>query len=111
MSYLKKYDTNQNGTLDPNELLVIEIEDRRRQMLDNDNDKQRDSVRAMAWYALAGLLCYPAGIFLCSLFGLDKAAELIADIAGTYFIAVAGLVASFFAAGAYQAKKQEKSDK
>jgi hypothetical protein len=106
MSYLKKYDTNQNGTLDPNELLVIEIEDRRRQMLDNDKP-----VRAMAWYALAGLLCYPAGIFLCSLFGLDKAAELIADIAGTYFIAVAGLVASFFAAGAYQAKKQEKSDK
>ena len=84
MSELKKYDTNKNGTLDPNELLVIEIEDRRRQMLDN--DKQRDSVRAMAWYALA-------------------------DIAGTYFIAVSALVASFFGASAYQAKKQEKSDK
>ena len=109
MSDLKKYDTNKNGTLDPNELLVIEIEDRRRQMLDN--DKQRDSVRAMAWYALGGLLCYPAGIFLCSLFGLDKAATLIADIAGTYFIAVSALVASFFGASAYQAKKQDKSDK
>ena len=33
MSDLKKYDMNKNGTLDPNELLVIEIEDRRRQML------------------------------------------------------------------------------
>ena len=36
MSDLKKYDTNKNGTLAPNELLVIESEDRRRQMLDYD---------------------------------------------------------------------------
>lgn len=110
MSELKKYDTNQNGTLDPNELLVIEIEDRRRQM--EDADKQRDSVRAMAWYALAGLLMYPSGIFLCDLFGMPKAAELIAEIAGTYFIAVSALVASFFGASAYQASKEkQKSDK
>ena len=106
MTDLEKYDTNKNGTLDPNELLIIEIEDRRRQM--EDADKQRDSVRAMAWYALAGLLCYPSGIFICDLIGLDKAAELIADIAGTYFIAVSALVASFFGASAYQAKKQQK---
>ena len=106
MSDLEKYDTNQNGIIDPHELAVIELEDRRRKM--EDEDAQRDSIRKMAWFALAGLLMYPSGIFICDLLGLDKAAELIADIAGTYFIAVSALVASFFGASAYQAKKQEK---
>jgi len=93
MSDLKKYDTNQNGVIDPHELAVIELEDRRRKM---------------AWFALAGLLMYPSGIFICDLLGLGRAAELIADIAGTYFIATSALCASFFGASAYQAKKQEK---
>ena len=106
MSELKKYDTNQNGVIDPDELAIIELEDRRRKM--EDEDAQRDSIRKMAWWSLWGLLLYPSGIFICSLLGLDKAAELIADIAGTYFIAVSALVASFFGASAYQAKKQEK---
>lgn len=109
MSDLKKYDTNQNGIIDPHELAVIELEDRRRKM--EDEDAQRDSIRKMAWFALFGLLMYPSGIFICDLLGLNRAAELIADIAGTYFIAVSALVASFFGASAYQAKKQEKSDK
>ena len=103
MSELKKYDINENGVIDQDELRLIELEDRRRQM--EDMDAQRDSIRKMAWFALFGLLFYPSGIFICSLVGLDKAAGLIADIAGTYFIAVSALVASFFGASAYQAKK------
>ena len=103
MSELKKYDINENGVIDQDELRLIELEDRRRQM--EDMDAQRDSIRKMAWFALFGLLFYPSGIFICSLVGLDKAASLIADIAGTYFIAVSALVASFFGASAYQAKK------
>tara|TARA_R100000231_G_scaffold78197_1_gene60534 strand:- start:6398 stop:6709 length:312 start_codon:yes stop_codon:yes gene_type:complete len=103
VSDLEKYDTNQNGVIDPHELAVIELEDRRRKM--EDEDAQRDSIRKMAWWSLWGLLLYPSGIFICSLLGLDKAATLIADIAGTYFIAVSALVASFFGASAYQAKK------
>ena len=92
MSDLEKYDTNQNGVIDPHELAVIELEDRRRKM--EDEDAQRDSIRKMAWFALFGLLMYPSGIFICDLLGLGRAAELIADIAGTYFIAVSALVAS-----------------
>ena len=103
MSDLEKYDTNQNGVIDPHELALIELEDRRRKM--EDEDAQRDSIRKMAWFALFGLLMYPSGIFICSLLGLDKASTLIADIAGTYFIAVSALVASFFGASAYQAKR------
>ena len=106
MSDLEKYDTNQNGVIDPHELAVIELEDRRRKM--EDEDAQRDSIRKMAWFALFGLLMYPSGIFICDLLGLGRAAELIADIAGTYFIAVSALVASFFGFSSYQATKEKK---
>jgi hypothetical protein len=59
----------------------------------------------MAWFSLAGLLLYPTGIFLTSLLGLDKAANLIADIAPTYFASIAVLVSAFFAADAVGGKK------
>ena len=102
MTELDKYDTNGNGVIDPHELAVIELEDRRRQM--EDEDAQRDSIRKMAWFALFGLLLYPFGIFLCDLFGLDTAAGLIADIAPTYFASIAVLVSAFFGASAIKKK-------
>ena len=37
--------------------------------------------------------------------GYDKAAELISDIAPTYFVAISALVATFFCAQAYQKTK------
>jgi len=100
---LEKYDENGNGVIDSHELALIELEDRRRKM--EDEDAQRDSIRKMAWFALFGLLLYPFGIFLADAFSMGTAANLIADIAGTYFIAVSALVASFFGASAYQARK------
>jgi len=105
MTELEKYDKNGNGVLDPDELALIELEDRRRQM--EDSDAQRDSIRKMAWFALFGLLLYPFGIFLCDVFGLSTAARLIADIAPTYFASIAVLVSAFFGASAIT-KKQDK---
>jgi hypothetical protein len=102
MTELDKYDTNGNGVLDPDELTLIELEDRRRRM--EDEDLNRNSIRAMAWFALIGLLLYPFGIFLCDLFGLEKAASLIADIAPTYFASIAVLVSAFFGASALAKK-------
>lgn len=64
-------------------------------------DAKEDQIRKMAWFALIGLLLYPVGIFVTSFFGLDTAAQLISDIAPTYFVAIAGLVAAFFGAQAY----------
>ena len=102
---LEKYDANGNGVLDPDELALIELEDRRRKM--EDEDAQRDSIRKMAWFALFGLLLYPFGIFLCDVFGLNTAAGLIADIAPTYFASIAVLVSAFFGASAITKKKAE----
>jgi len=74
-------------------------------------DAKEDQIRKMAWFALWGLLLYPVGIFATSFFGLDTAAGLISDIAPTYFVAIAGLVAAFFGAQAYtKGKSSSDSD-
>ena len=62
-------------------------------------------MRKMTWFALFGMLLYPATIMITSLAGLDNAAKIIGDIAPTYFVAISALVASFFAANAYTNKK------
>lgn len=102
MTELEKYDKNGNGVLDPDEILAIELEDRRRKM--EDDDAQRDSIRKMAWFALLGLLLYPFGIFLADAFSMGTAANLIADIAPTYFASIAVLVSAFFGASAIKKK-------
>jgi FtsH-binding integral membrane protein len=99
---LEKYDANGNGVIDQDELALIELEDRRRKM--EDEDAQRDSIRKMAWFALLGLLLYPFGIFLADAFSMGTAASLIADIAPTYFASIAVLVSAFFGASAIKKK-------
>jgi hypothetical protein len=102
MTELEKYDTNGNGVLDPHEVAAIELEDRRRRM--EDEDLNRNSIRAMAWFALVGLLLYPFGIFMADMFGMGTAATLIADIAPTYFASIAVLVSAFFGASALKGR-------
>ena len=99
---LETYDKDKNGVLDPDELALIELEDRRRRM--EDEDLNRNSIRAMAWFALVGLLLYPFGIFMADMFGMGTAATLIADIAPTYFASIAVLVSAFFGASALKGR-------
>jgi len=63
-------------------------------------------MRQMTWFSLAGMLLYPFTILITSLLGYDKAATIIGDIAPTYFVAIAGLVAAYFGANAYADKKK-----
>jgi FtsH-binding integral membrane protein len=105
MTELEKYDKNGNGVLDPDELALIELEDRRLRI--QDEDQNRNSIRAMAWFALLGLLLYPIGILVCDLLGLATAAQLIADIAPTYFASIAVLVSAFFGASAIKGKQDK----
>jgi hypothetical protein len=97
-------DTNGDGHVSDEELEAhLNLEFRRKEL--EDADAQRDAIRKMAWFSLVGLLLYPFGIFCTSLFGLDTAAGLIADIAPTYFASIAVLVSAFFAADAIGSKK------
>ena len=78
---------------------IAEFEHKR--AMQENEDKKEDQIRQMAWFALWGMLLYPVLILFTSLFGIDDASKLIADIAPTYFVAIAGLVAAFFGAQAY----------
>ena len=95
-------DTNGDGEVSDSEKEMY-LEFKRKEL--EDKDAQRDAIRKMAWFSLVGLLLYPFGIFLTSMFGLDQAANLIANIAPTYFASIAVLVSAFFATDAVGGKK------
>ena len=95
-------DSNGDGVVTEEEREMY-LEFKRKEL--DDADAQRDAIRKMAWFSLFGLLLYPIGIFVTSAFGLDKAANLIADIAPTYFASIAVLVSAFFGADALAKKK------
>jgi len=89
----ENYDLNKNGQIDADEREIM-LEDRRRQM--EDADHKRDAQLKMTWFALSGMLGYPFLILLASYLTLDKAADLLADIAAVYVVAVSGVTAAYF---------------
>lgn len=103
MTELEKYDLNGNGKIDPEEMALIELEDRRRRM--EDEDAQRDQQRKMVWFVLFGMLCYPLFVVLAASIGLDKAADILGSMGAIYFPATSLILGAFFGASAYQAKK------
>ena len=90
-------DSNGDGKVDEEEHRMY-MEFKRKEL--EDKDAQRDAIRKMAWFSLAGLFVYPIGIAFTSLLGMETAAQLIADIAPTYFASIAVLVSAFFGADA-----------
>jgi len=96
-------DTNGDGKVSDEEHKMY-MEFKRKEL--EDADARRDAMRQMTWFALGGMLFYPFTILGCSLLGFEKAATIIGDIAPTYFVAIAGLVAAYFGANAYSDKKK-----
>lgn len=96
-------DTNGDGHISKEEY-EMELEFRRRAL--EDADARRDAMRQMTWFALAGMLLYPFTILITSVLGFEGTAKIIGDIAPTYFVAIAGLVAAYFGANAYADKKK-----
>jgi hypothetical protein len=109
-SAFEHLDTDGDGVITDEEMSrakeIAEFEHKRK-MLENE-DKKEDQIRAMAWFALWGMLLYPVLILATSFFDVGDAATIIGDIAPTYFVAIAGLVAAFFGATAYM--KANSSD-
>lgn len=99
---MTEYDLNGNGIIDPEEREIM-LEDRRRRM--EDEDAKRDAQRNMTWFALSGMVLYPAAILVASVTGLDTAAGLIADIANIYVVSVSALVGAYFGFNAMGSKK------
>ena len=59
-------------------------------------DKKQDAQRNMAWFALFGMLLYPAIVVTATVFNLDNAAKILGDMAAVYFVSVAAIVAAFY---------------
>ena len=87
-------DTNGDGKVSEAEEAMY-LEFKRKEL--EDADAMRDAQRKMTWFALAGLLLYPLAVVLAVLSGLNEAAKTLGSMAPTYFVAVAGIVAAFFA--------------
>lgn len=96
-------DTNGDGKVTPEEHEMY-MEFKRKEL--EDADARRDAMRMMTWFALLGMLLYPAAILITSMLGQEKAASIIGDIAPTYFVAISALVAAYFGANAYTDKKK-----
>jgi len=91
-----------NADLDGDGIVTDEELARHERMIKIENeDKKEDQIRAMAWFALGGMLLYPFAVILATVFGLNQAATILGDMAPTYFVAVSALVAAFFGAQAY----------
>jgi hypothetical protein len=106
-------DTDGDGIITDEEMArakeIAEWEHQKK-MRENEDAKE-DQIRAMAWFALWGMLLYPVLILITTIFGVDSAAKVIGDIAPTYFVAIAGLVAAFFGAQAYSKGKDKTPPK
>ena len=103
-----EFDLNGNGKIDPVEHDIM-LEDRRRRM--EDSDAKRDAQRRMTWFSLSGMVLYPFVILAASLWGLDTAATLIADIAAVYVIGASGVAAAYFGFNAMENKNATSTDR
>ena len=94
-------DTNGDGKVSKEEHSMY-LEFKRKEL--EDNDAMRDAQRRMAWFAMFGMLLYPFAVVLADLVGLDQASKILGDMAATYFVSVAAIVAAFFGTQAYSHK-------
>lgn len=101
-SAYEKYDIDGDGIVTDEELDM----DERMMRLDNE-DKKQDAQRNMAWFALFGMLLYPALVVFSIFIGLKDAANILGDMAPTYFVSVAAIVAAFYTKEAIEKKKAQ----
>jgi cation transport ATPase len=103
-------DTDGDGIITDEEMArakeIAEFEHKKK--MQENEDAKEDQIRQMAWFALWGMLLYPVLILVTAIFNIESATATIGDIAPTYFVAIAGLVAAFFGAQAYSKGKSPK---
>lgn len=95
-------DTNGDGKVSEEERQMY-LEAKRKEL--DDADAMRDAQRNMAWFALGGMLLYPFAVVVAEVIGLDKASSVLGDMAPTYFVSVAAIVAAFYGKEALKSKK------
>ena len=95
MTEFDKLDVNKDNLVNRDEFALLEL-DARAKKLDDENSK-RDMQRRVVYFCLAGMLLYPFSIIVTAYIGLSEATSALSQIAGIYFVSVAGIVGVFFA--------------
>ena len=95
-------DTNGDGKVTDVEHEMF-LEHKRKEL--EDADAMRDAQRKMAWFAMFGMLLYPFAVVIATWVGLEQASKILGDMAATYFVSVAAIVAAFCGTQAYSKNK------
>lgn len=96
---MEKYDLDGDG-----HVTSEEIDRAQRVKKFENNDQRADAQRKMTWIALGGMMTYPLLMILCSYSGMSTASDNLTEMAPTYFISTAGVVAAFFGVEAWKVK-------
>ena len=86
------FDVDGDGVVSDEELAMS----KEMMRLENE-DKKADAQRNMAWFALFGMLLYPFAVVLAEFVELETAGKILGEMAPTYFVSVAAIVAAFYA--------------
>lgn len=96
-SKYNKYDIDGDGVVDDAEMQKME------HMIEFENkDKKEDQLRQMAWAAMGSMIVF-TGILFSPIVSIDKLNALGA-VLQMFYLAQAGVVATFFGANAYVSK-------
>lgn len=91
-----QFDADGDGIVTDEEMAKAE-----RMIQIENEDKKEDAQRGMAWFALFGMLLYPFAVVGAGIIGLETAGTILGDMAPTYFVSVAAIVAAFYAKEGY----------
>lgn len=93
----REYMSNDTENLTDTQILNSLDIDTKSKLIELENkDKRGDQQRVMVWFALAGMLLYPVFILVADWLDLSQAANLMANIAPTYFVSAMVIVVIFF---------------
>jgi hypothetical protein len=96
-SQFNKFDTDGDGVVSDDELAKAE------RIVDLENkDQKEDQLRKMAWVAMLSMVVFTVLLFL-PFIGIERLAA-IDNILSMFYIAQAGVVASFFGSSAYMSR-------
>ena len=88
---------------------MLRLQDMKSDM--ENEDKKEDAQRMMAWFALFGMLLYPALVVVSIWAKMEQAATVLGNMAPTYFVSVAAIVAAFYGKEAYAKSKVKDAPK
>jgi hypothetical protein len=104
-SKYESFDVDGDGVVTDAEIALQE------KMIQVENqDKREDAQRNMAWFALFGMLLYPVAVMVANWLGLDAAPNILGDMAPTYFVSVAAIVAAFYGSQAYTSTRSSSDE-